>query len=156
MRPGTMIGSVLFACSENALRSPMAEAIAKRHFGARIYIDSVGVREGAIDPFAIEVLAEIGIDASGHVAKRMDDLLDTSFDLIVSLSPEAHHRSIELTRSSAAEVEYWNTVDPSLVEGNRDTRLDAYRALRDMLAARIRDRLGRDDAPGASPHDPCR
>lgn len=137
-----MIGSVLFACSENALRSPMAEAIAKRHFGSRIYIDSVGVREREIDAFVVEVLAEIGIDASRHVPKRMDDLLDTSFDLIVSLSPEAHHRSIELTRTSAAEVEYWNTLDPSLVEGNRETRLDAYRALREFLTGRINARLG--------------
>ena len=137
-----MIGSVLFACSENALRSPMAEAIAKRHFGSRIYIDSVGVREREIDAFVLEVLAEIGIDASRHVPKRMDDLLDTSFDLIVSLSPEAHHRSIELTRTSAAEVEYWNTLDPSLVEGNRETRLDAYRALREFLTGRINARLG--------------
>ena len=142
-----MIGSVLFACSENALRSPMAEAIAKHHFGRRIYIDSVGVREGAVDPFAVEVLAEAGIDASRHVPKRMDDLLDTSFDLIVSLSPEAHHRSIELTRTSAAEVEYWNTLDPSLVEGNRDTRLEAYRALRDFLTERIRARLSKEDDP---------
>ena len=142
-----MIGSVLFACSENALRSPMAEAIAKHHFGRRIYIDSVGVREGAVDPFAVEVLAEAGIDASRHVPKRMDDLLDTSFDLIVSLSPEAHHRSIELTRTSAAEVEYWNTLDPSLVEGNRDTRLEAYRALRDFLTERIRARLSKEDGP---------
>ncbi|MDE0058072.1 MAG: low molecular weight phosphatase family protein [Defluviicoccus sp.] len=142
-----MIGSVLFACSENALRSPMAEAIAKHHFGSRLYVDSVGVREGEIDPFVVEVLSEIGIDASRHVAKRMDDLLDTSFDLIVSLSPEAHHRSIELTRTSAAEVEYWNTVDPSLVDGNRETRLDAYRGLRDWLTRRIRERLARDDEP---------
>ena len=142
-----MIGSVLFACSENALRSPMAEAIAKHHFGSRIYVDSVGVREGEIDPFAVEVLAELGIDVSRHVPKRMDDLLDTSFDLIVSLSPEAHHRSIELTRTSAAEVEYWNTLDPSLVEGNRQMRLDAYRALRDFLTERIRARLADEAGP---------
>ncbi len=142
-----MIGSVLFACSENALRSPMAEAIAKHHFGGRIYVDSVGVREGEIDPFAVQVLAEVGIDASRHEPKKMDDLLDTSFDLIVSLSPEAHHRSIELTRTSAAEVEYWNTLDPSLVEGNRDMRLDAYRALRDFLTERIRARLADNAGP---------
>ncbi|MDE0335234.1 MAG: arsenate reductase ArsC [Defluviicoccus sp.] len=142
-----MIGSVLFACSENALRSPMAEAIAKHHFGSRIYVDSVGLREGEIDPFAVEVLAEVGIDASRHEPKKMDDLLDTSFDLIVSLSPEAHHRSIELTRTSAAEVEYWNTLDPSLVEGNRDMRLDAYRALRDFLTERIRARLADEAGP---------
>ena len=142
-----MIGSVLFACSENALRSPMAEAIAKHHFGSRIYVDSVGVREGEIDPFAVEVLAEIGIDASRHIAKRMDDLLDTSFDLIVSLSPEAHHRSVELTRSSAAEVEYWNTLDPTIVQGNRETRIDAYRALRDGLTRKITGRFSAGPPP---------
>ncbi len=142
-----MTGSVLFVCSENALRSPMAEGIAKHLFGTRIYIDSVGVREGTIDPFAVQVLAEVGIDISSHTAKRIDDLLDPSYDLIVSLSPEAHHRSVELTRTSAAEIEYWNTFDPSLVEGNRDMRLDAYRSLRDSLTERIGRRLGRDADP---------
>jgi protein-tyrosine-phosphatase len=135
------VASVLFVCGENAIRSPMAEAIAKHLFGSEIYVDSAGVRESEIDPFVVEVLAEIGIDASGHASKCLDDLMDTSFDLIVTLSPEAQHQAIELTRTSAAEVEYWNTLDPSIIEGTREVTLAAYRELRDTLIARIRERL---------------
>lgn len=133
--------SVLFVCSENALRSPMAEAVAKQVCGPDVYVTSVGVRDREIDPFVVEILAEIGIDATGHVAKRLADLMDTSFDLIVSLSPEAHHQALELTRTSAVEVEFWNLMDPSLIEGNRDVRLAAYRDLRETLLERIRSRL---------------
>jgi protein-tyrosine-phosphatase len=129
--------SVLFVCGENALRSPMAEAMLKRRMGNRVYVDSVGVRDGALDPMAVEVMAEDGLDISHHQPKKLEHLMDTSFDLIVTLSPEAHHRALDLTRSWAAEVVYWNTPDPSVVEGNRDTRLDAYRELRETLKARI-------------------
>ena len=143
--------SVLFVCSENAVRSPMAEAIAKKLCGTAVFVDSVGVRAGRIDPFVVETLAEIGIDSAGHVAKRLSDLMDTSFDLVVSLSPEAHHQALELTRTSAVEVEFWNLMDPTLIEGNRTTRLDAYRALRDALIERINARLC-----GRRPPDPSR
>ncbi len=141
MPPLARADSVLFVCSENALRSPMAEAIAKKMCGTGVFVDSVGIRAGEIDPFVVEILAEIGVEASGHVAKRLVDLMDTSFDLVVSLSPEAHHQALELTRTSAIEVEFWKIMDPSLIEGNRDARLAAYRALRDSLTDRIRDRL---------------
>lgn len=134
--------SVLFVCGENALRSPMAEAILKRLKGGTVYVDSVGVREGEVDAMAVAIMAEIDIDISGHTAKRLEDLMDTSFDVIVSLSPEAHHQAIELTRTSAAEVEYWNTFDPSVVEGSREVRLAAYRELRESLARQIEERFG--------------
>lgn len=133
--------SVLFVCGENALRSPMAEAILKSLCGDRIYVDSVGVRAGEIDPMAVEVMAEIGIDMSGHRSKRISDLLDSSFDLIISLTPEAHHQAVELTRSSAADVEYWPTFDPAAVESSRQARLDAYRQVRDGLLKTIRARF---------------
>lgn len=138
------VRSVLFICDRNVLRSPMAEAIAKQMFGAEVYVDSVGVHEhdGEIDPFVVEILAEEALDASTHRPKSLADLMDTSFDLIVSLSPEAHHQAIELTRTSAAEVEYWNLYDPSLIEGSRETRLAGYRELREALRERIRRRLG--------------
>lgn len=133
--------SVLFVCGENALRSPMAEAILKALCGDRIYVDSVGVRAGEVDPMAVEVMAEIGIDMSGHRPKRLSDLLDSSFDLIVSLTPEAHHQAVELTRTSAAEVEYWPTFDPAVVEATREARLAAYRQVRDGLLKTIRARF---------------
>ncbi len=134
-------GAVLFACSENALRSPMAESILKHLHGHRIYVDSVGVRAGELDGFAVEVLDEIGIDLSRHRSKSFDDLEDEYYDLIITLSPEAQHRAVELTRTMAVDLEFWHTFDPSIVEGNRDTRLAAYRQVRDQLLQRIRDRF---------------
>ena len=141
-------GAVLFACSENALRSPMAESILKHLHGHRIYVDSVGIRAGELDGFAVEVLDEIGIDLSTHRSKSFDDLEDEYYDLIITLSPEAQHRAVELTRTMAVDLEFWHTFDPSIVEGNRDTCLVAYRKVRDRLLERIRDRF-----PSSPPHD---
>lgn len=133
--------SVLFVCSENALRSPMAEALTKADFGSEIFVDSVGVRDGDLDAMAIAVMEEIGVDLSHHKSKRLADLMDTSFELIVTLSPEAQHKAIELTRVTASEVEYWPTPDPSVAEGHRESRLTAYRELRDFLRTRIERRF---------------
>jgi protein-tyrosine-phosphatase len=140
-------GSVLFCCTLNALRSPMAEAMLKHLHGRRIFVDSVGVRAGALDEFAIAVMDEIGIDITKHKPKSFDDLEDDSFDLIVSLSPEAQHKAVDMTRTLAAEVEFWNTFDPSIIEGNREVRLDAYREVRDTLMRRIRERFPFHAAP---------
>ena len=110
-----MIGlpsSLLFACSENSVRSPMAEALAKRLYGHRVYIDSVGVRATEVDAFAVAALDEIDIDVHRHHAKTFDDVDAASFELIVTLSPEAHHSALEFTRGTATEVEYWPTPAP--------------------------------------------
>lgn len=142
----TQVQSVLFLCAHNAVRSPMAEAIARHYFGRELYVQSAGVRAGEPDGFAIAVLDEIGIDASRHRPRTLSELEEwegLSFDLILSLSPEAHHAALELTRTMAVEVEYWPTADPTLAEGSREQRLDAYRDLRDTLAARIKARLKR-------------
>ena len=140
-------GSVLFACTMNAVRSPMAEAIAKHLYGRHVYVDSVGVRKREIDGFAIAVMDEIGIDLSGHRAKTFDELEDSSFDLVISLSPEAQHRAVEMTRTMSCELEFWNTLDPTIVEGNRETVLEAYRGVRDRLMAGIERRFGEVRAP---------
>ena len=131
-------GSVLFACTMNAVRSPMAEALLKAMHGRRIYVDSVGVREGELDPLAVAVLDEIGVDASRHRPKSFDQLEDSYFDLVISLSPEAQHKAVELTRDHATDLLFWHLQDPTLVEGNRDQQLDAYRAVRDELRRRLR------------------
>ncbi len=140
-------GSVLFACTMNAVRSPMAEAFAKHLYGRHVYVDSVGVRKREIDGFAIAVMDEIGIDLSGHRAKTFDELEDTSFDLVISLSPEAQHRAVEMTRTMSCELEFWNTLDPTIVEGSRETVLEAYRGVRDGLMAGIERRFGEVRAP---------
>ncbi|MEX0807107.1 MAG: arsenate reductase ArsC [Dongiaceae bacterium] len=139
--------SVLFCCTLNAIRSPLAEALLKRMHGNRIYVDSVGVRAGEIDPFVLTVMDEIGIDMTKHRTKSFDTLEDESFDLIISLSPEAHHKALELTRTMACDVEFWHTFDPSVVEGSRETCLDAYRDVRDWLDDRIRRRFPHAGAP---------
>ena len=141
-------GSVLFCCTMNALRSPMAEAMLKHLHGRRIYVDSVGLRTGPVDEFAVAVMEEIGMDISKHRAKSFEQLEDGSFDLIVSLSPEAQHHAVEMTRTMACEVEFWNTFDPSFAEGSREARLDAYRQVRDQLMRRILARFPVPGAPG--------
>ena len=126
----------------NSVRSPMAESIMKFLHGHRVYIDSAGVRSKDIDGFAIAVMDEIGIDLSRHHAKTFDDLEDDFFDVVITLSPEAQHRAVELTRVMACEVEFWNTMDPSLVESeDRETVLNAYRQVRDHLLMKIKQRF---------------
>jgi protein-tyrosine-phosphatase len=139
--------SVLFACSHNAIRSPMAEALAKRLYGNTAYLDSVGVQPTELDSFAAAVLDEIGIDLHSHHGKSFDDIDPSSFDLIVTLSPEAHHSALEFTRSAATDVEYWPIPDPSAVEGSRETRLDSYRRTRDLILARLKARFGVPSGP---------
>jgi len=134
-------GAVLFSCTMNAIRSPMVEAILKHLQGHRVFVDSVGARKGEPDPFAVEVMEEIGITIENHRPKTFDDLEDSYFDLIVALSPEAQHHAMEMTRTMACEVEFWNTMDPTIVEGSRETRLAAYRQVRDTLMKRILERF---------------
>lgn len=134
--------AVLFACSFNAVRSPMAAALARHLFPGQIYVRSAGVRRGDPDPFAVAVMDEIGLDIRRHKPHTFEDLEDTSFDLVVSLAPEAHHKALELTRYYSLDAEYWPTADPTLTTGSREQILEAYRALRDSLEKRIKERLG--------------
>ncbi|MDO9224272.1 MAG: low molecular weight phosphatase family protein [Caulobacter sp.] len=140
-------GAVLFACNFNRVRSPMAEALMQLAFGTRVFVDSVGLRREAgqsgADPFAAAVMDELGADLSGFRPKTFDELEDESFDLVVSLTPEAHHRAVELARGRAVDIEYWPTMDPTLTSGSREQVLEAYRQVRDGLASRIRDRFGK-------------
>jgi protein-tyrosine-phosphatase len=139
--------AVLFACSLNAVRSPIAAALMRHLYGKYVYVDSVGVKKGALDPFAEAVLQEIGIETVPHNPKTFDELEDTNFDLVISLSPEAQHKAVDLTRHMAVQVEYWPTPDPTAVEGSREQRLDAYRAVRDGLLRRLTQRFGVGPTP---------
>ena len=134
--------SVLFACTLNSVRSPMAEALAKRFYGTRAYFDSAGVRAGDIDAFAVTVLDEVGVDLHRHAVKTLEEIDPSEFELIVTLSPEAHHAALELTRDAATQVEYWPMPDPSVVETDRTRQLEAYRQVREMLSRRMQQRFG--------------
>ncbi|MBI4274146.1 MAG: arsenate reductase ArsC [Rhizobiales bacterium] len=137
--------AVLFACGLNSVRSPMAAGLFRQLFGQNIYVGSAGVKKGELDPFAVAAMEEIGLDISKHRPQTFEEIEEWegfNFDVIVTLSPEAHHRALEVTRTIATDVEYWPTPDPTNTEGSREQRLDAYRAVRDMLMQRIRTRFG--------------
>lgn len=136
--------AVLFACGQNSVRSPMAASLLRQMFPQALYVRSAGVKKGELDPFAVAVMAELGQDISGHKPITFDELEDwegLNFDLIITLSPEAHHKALELTRTLAADVEYWPTQDPTTAEGNREQKLQAYRDVCDSLLIRIRRRF---------------
>ena len=142
-------GAVLFVCTMNSVRSPMAAAMLRHLAGRRAYVESAGVRAGGPDAFAVAAMEEIGIDLSHHAPRTLRDLHDTSFDLIVTLSPEAHHQALELTRTMAVEVEYWPTFDATLMIGHasREQVLQAYRDVRDALFRRIKQRFALEGGP---------
>jgi protein-tyrosine-phosphatase len=145
---GDLPGAVLFACTQNAIRSPMAAGLMKHFYGHKVFVASCGIKPTEADSFMIAVMDELGIDMKKHRAQSFDDLEDTSFDVVVSLSPEAHHRALEMTRTMAIEAEYWPTLDPSVISGNREQMLDAYRQVRDGLMRRLRERFGALGARG--------
>jgi len=136
--------AVLFACGMNTVRSPMAAALLRQMLGTSLYVGSAGVRKGELDAFAVAAMDEAGIDIHAHrpmTFEELEDLEGLNFDLIVTLSPEAHHKALDLTRTLAAEVEYWPTADPTAIEGSREQRMNAYREVRDQLLQRIRARF---------------
>jgi protein-tyrosine-phosphatase len=141
--------AVLFACNLNRVRSPMAEGLMKLIYGVRIYVDSCGLKPtGELDPFAVAVMDEIGADISRHHAKSFDDLSASAFDLVVSLTPEAQHRAVEMTRGAAVEIEYWPMFDPTQATGSREAVLEVYRGVRDELRDRILARFGKPSTFG--------
>ncbi|MGE5502421.1 MAG: low molecular weight phosphatase family protein, partial [Ignavibacteriales bacterium] len=145
-------GAVLFACNFNRVRSPMAEALMKLAYGDAVFVDSVGLKHeedgDQVDPFAAAVIDELGGDLDGFRPKTFDELEDDSFDVVVSLTPEAQHRAVELARGRSVDIEYWPTLDPTLATGSREQILDAYREVRDQLARRIRERFGKPSTFG--------
>ncbi|MAW87180.1 MAG: protein-tyrosine-phosphatase [Phyllobacteriaceae bacterium] len=134
-------GSILFLCSLNAIRSPMAEQLARAILPSGTYVASAGVRKGERDPFVDAVLAERGLDLGKRLPQTLDELEDDYFDLVVSLSPEAHHKAVDMMRTHAGDLEFWPLHDPSDTRGTRDQILGAYRDVRDLLEDKIRQRF---------------
>ncbi|UVK56939.1 low molecular weight phosphatase family protein [Mesorhizobium sp. AR02] len=150
LTPGALPRSILFLCGMNAVRSPMAEQLARRMLPATIFVASAGVRAGERDPFVDAVLAEDGLSLGERHPRTLDDLEDDYFDLIVTLAPEAHHAALELTRSLAVEVEYWPTQDPTGASGTREQIMAAYRDVRERLKLRISRRFLLPEAKNAT------
>jgi uncharacterized protein (UPF0262 family)/protein-tyrosine-phosphatase len=132
--------TVLFVCSMNSVRSPIAAALARNAFPGRIIARSVGVNGGKADQFVHEVMEEIGIDMSVHTPHILDELVANHFDLVITLSDDAPE-AVRRKGLETGALEEWQVADPSLVEGNRSHVLDAYRDLRDSLRKKVKARL---------------
>jgi protein-tyrosine-phosphatase len=133
--------AVLFACTQNAIRSPMAAAILHHYLGAEIYVASAGISAGDPDPFVGIIMDEIGIDLKTHRPHSFEDLEDSAFDLLITLSPPAANRAADMAKTMAIQIESWPIGDPSLVHGSRDQILESYRGIRDELVSRIQERF---------------
>jgi protein-tyrosine-phosphatase len=124
--------AVLFVCTFNRVRSPMAAGLMRKLYGETVRVDSCGLAPGEeVDPLAAAVMAEIGVDLSDHEPKRLDDLLETGWPgAVVALSADAWQ---EGQGAGGKDAINWPTPDPTESEGSRETRLEAYRlTLRDL------------------------
>lgn len=132
--------NVLFVCNQNAVRSPMAEALALKHSKRRIFVESAGLIAGLLDPFTVAAMEEAGVSIENHKAQTLADIDISLFELIIALTPESHEKLQGMVKEPA-KLEYWATPDPSDAEGNRNQVMDSYRLVRDHLECRIADRL---------------
>jgi protein-tyrosine-phosphatase len=136
--------SILFMCGQNAIRSPMAEIMTRALLPKDVFVASAGILTGTRDPFVEVVLNEKNLTLGKQIPQTLDELEDAFFDLIITLSPEAHHAALELTRTMPVEVEYWPTFDPSGEGETREQKIDAYRSVRNALEARIQARFAQN------------
>ncbi|MGH6992565.1 MAG: low molecular weight phosphatase family protein [Caulobacteraceae bacterium] len=138
--------AVLFACNLNRVRSPLAAALMRSFHGDAARIESCGLARGPAagegDGFLTAVLAEAGLAGADLPGRSFDDLAGESFDVVVSLTREAHERAIEAFGPKGSALEFWPTDDPTEASGSRELILAAYRQVRQALAARIRERFG--------------
>ena len=134
-------GAILFCCNHNSVRSPMLLGLARQLYRKTVFLDACGVHHGVIDPMMMETISEIGAPLHDYAPKTFQDIDPNMFDLVITLTPEAHHQAIELTHYTALDIEYWPTEDPTVYEGSRERRLDAYRSVRDHLLKRLQARF---------------
>ncbi len=134
-------GTILFACTHNMIRSPIAEGLTKAMFPNKVFVDSCGIHAGVPDGFVITVMEEMDIDMSGHVPKSFADLEDEYFDLIICFSSESHEIAKRLAEGKSTEVEYWPVFDAALASDVREERLAAYRQVRTVINEKLHARF---------------
>ncbi len=134
--------AVLFVCSMNSVRSPIAEGLARLRYGKRIYVDSAGLTKSTRDGFALAVLREVGVEFESDEPATLDEIDCEAFDLVIALSPEAHRRAAELLRATAVELLYWPIEDATQVSGSREQRIEAFRRVRDLIDRNLREEIG--------------
>jgi arsenate reductase len=128
---------VLFLCTANSCRSQMAEGFLRHHAGDRFEVYSAGARPGKLNPSAVEVMKEVGIDISGHHSKDVAEFLGLSFQYVVRVCDKVK----DLCPVFPGAVWYldWSIEDPAAAEGSPAQRMDVFRRVRDEIEARVLD-----------------
>jgi arsenate reductase len=126
---------VLFVCTHNSARSQLAEGFLRALGSDRLEAASAGTEARGVHPFAIQAMAEAGIDISEHESKTIDRYLTQPFDLVVTVCDDAAEAC--LVFPNAAERRHWSFPDPSAVVGDEETRFAAFAAVRDAIRERI-------------------
>ena len=143
---------VIFVCTHNSARSQMAEGMLRAWGGDRFEVFSAGTEATRVRPEAVAVMAEIGIDIGGHTSKTLEPFLGESFSWLVTVCDQAKEACP--TIPGVRQQAHWSIEDPSAVEGDEDTRLEAFRVARDHLRDRVHMFMlaaGRDDLPQPEP-----
>ncbi|SEM54285.1 arsenate reductase [Gemmobacter aquatilis] len=126
----------------------MAEALMKKLYGQRAYVQSAGVRNDMeVDGFSVAVCRELGIELSRHRSRSFEEMAEwgddlSQYDLIIALSPASQKQALDLTRFYHLDVEFWPILDPTAIGETRDAKLAAYRQARDQIRDRLLARFG--------------
>jgi len=131
---------VLFLCTHNSARSQMAEGFLRAFAGERFEVASAGTEATRVHPLAIRVMAEVGVDISGHASKAVDALVGQPWDYVVTVCDDAAERC-PVFPGQATRL-HWGFEDPSRAAGSEEERLRVFRRVRDEIAARLRQWLG--------------
>ena len=126
---------VLFLCTENACRSQMAEGLVNHDLAGQVKAFSAGVRPNRVNPRAIQVMGELGVDISQHRSKSVDDLAGEQFDLVITVCDNAAEQCPMFPGNT--EIMHINFPDPAQTTGSEEEILTEFRRVRDDLRERL-------------------
>ena len=125
---------LLFLCLANSARSQMAEGLARQEFGLSVVAQSAGSHPSRVNPFAVRVMREVGIDISEQTSKSVDTIEPDTIGTVVTLcAEEVCPTFLQLTRHL-----HWPLIDPTSATGTEDERLQCFRDVRDEIARRMK------------------
>lgn len=126
---------VLILCTGNSARSQMAEGLLRHDAGEVFAVESAGIEPSFVRSEAIEVMREIGIDIANHRSKSIDEFTAQPFDWVITVCDNAKQNCPIFTEASRRI--HWSIKDPAGIDGDDQTRLDAFREARDELRKRL-------------------
>lgn len=130
---------VLFLCTHNSARSQMAEGFLRAMAGDRFEAQSAGTEKTSVNPMAIRVMAERGIDLRGHASKVYDGLMQARWDYLVTVCDDANEHC-PFVPGSVKRL-HWSFEDPSRARGTEEERLRVFRRVRDQIEQRLAEWL---------------